>query len=285
MGISNRRERELARQRHLRQQQRRAEAQARARRRRQAIAAAVSVLAVIGAAVWIFTQVGNDGTTTTTLAGQTPQPDATGAAATPGISGSPSPQPSLCPAPKGKAGEPKQYRKEPKLTIDRKADYVARLQTNCGEIVIDLFEREAPRTVNSLAFLAKEDYFANSPCHRLTGETDGIFVLQCGDPTGTGRGGPGYGFGIENAPENGLYPSGTVAMARGTDPNSNGSQFFIVYRDTQLPTEGGGYSIFGRVTKGLEVVSKIAGAGVDPAKPPAPAQKISLKSVTVEKRA
>ena len=75
-------------------------------------------------------------------------------------------------------------------------------------------------------------------------------MLQCGDPTGTGTGGPGYGFGIENAPPDGKYPRGTLAMARTSDPNSNGSQFFLVYRDSQLPTDGGGYSIFGKVTRG-----------------------------------
>ncbi len=278
MGTSNRRERELARQHHLRQQQRRAEARVRERRRNQAIAAGLSVLAVIAATVFIYFQMNDRGTETATPV--EPGDPAASAAPTPTPTGKPA-----CPAPAGKAPKsPKSFSKEPKLTIDRGADYTARLATNCGDIVIDLLASKAPRTVNSFAFLAEEGYFKNSPCHRLTGETEGIFVLQCGDPTGTGRGGPGYGFGIENAPKDGRYPSGTVAMARGQDPNSNGSQFFIVYRDTQLPTEGGGYSIFGKVTKGMDVVAKIARAGVDPAKPPAPAQRVSLESVTVEQK-
>ncbi len=251
----------------------------RARRRSQAIAAVLSVLAVVGATAWLFNLVGNDGDTVATTV-ETPTADASGSA-TPTAS-----KPNVCPDPKGKPPEkPMSFPSEPKLSIDRNADYTATVATNCGDIVIDLFEREAPGTVNSFAFLADKGYFADTPCHRLTGESDGIFVLQCGDPTGTGSGGPGYSFGIENAPENGEYPSGTVAMARSTDPNSNGSQFFIVYRDTKLPTEGGGYTIFGKVTKGLEVVSKVASAGIDPAAAPAPAQKISLESITVDKKA
>ena len=81
----------------------------------------------------------------------------------------------------------------------------------------------------SFVALAKSGYWADSPCHRLT--TSGIYVLQCGDPTGTGTG-PGYAFGVENAPKDGAYPAGTLAMARTSDPNSNGGQFFIVYKDT-----------------------------------------------------
>ncbi len=281
MGTSNRRERELARQHHLRQQQRRAEARVRERRRNQAIAAGLSVLAVIAATVFLYFQTNDRGTETVTPV--EPGDPAASAAPTPTPTGKPT-----CPEPKGKADEsPQSFKTEPKLTIDRKGAYTARLATNCGAIVIDLLAAKAPRTVNSFAFLADKGYFKNAPCHRLTGEAQGIFVLQCGDPTGTGRGGPGYGFGIENAPKDGRYPAGTVAMARGQDPNSNGSQFFIVYRDTQLPTEDGGYSIFGKVTKGMEVVAKVARAGIAPSEDPQqtpPQQKISLESVTVEQK-
>jgi len=105
-------------------------------------------------------------------------------------------------------------------------------------------------------------------------------VLQCGDPTGQGSGGPGYSYGIENAPKDGNYPRGALAMARTSDPNSNGSQFFIVYKDTSLPTEGGGYSIFGTVTKGLDIVDKIAAEGVaGGGGDGAPAQPVSILSI------
>ena len=98
---------------------------------------------------------------------------------------------------------------------------------------------------------------ATGPRARATASPrEGIYVLQCGDPTGTGQGGPGYTFGIENAPKDGKYPTGVLAMARTQDPNSNGGQFFITYKETQLPTDGGGYTIFGKVTKGLDIVEQ-----------------------------
>ena len=157
----------------------------------------------------------------------------------------------------------------------------ATIETTCGDIELELYAADAPQTVASFAFLGSEGYWADSPCHRLT--TSGIYVLQCGDPTGSGSGNPGYGYGIENAPADGLYPPGTLAMARTSDPESNGGQFFIVYDDTQLPVEGGGYSIFGRVTGGLEIVEAVAEAGTTGGGGDgAPAQPISILSVTVE---
>jgi peptidyl-prolyl cis-trans isomerase B (cyclophilin B) len=138
--------------------------------------------------------------------------------------------------------------------------------------------------VSSFIFLAREGYWKDSPCHRLVPQ--GIYVLQCGDPTGTGTGGPGYGYGIENAPADGTYPRGTLAMARTPDPNSNGGQFFIVFEETALPVEGGGYSIFGEVVEGMDIVDAIAEAGVaGGAGDGAPAQPISILDVTVEKKA
>lgn len=159
----------------------------------------------------------------------------------------------------------------------------ATLVTSCGDVVVELDAAAAPQTVASFAFLAEQGYWDDSPCHRLT--TSGIFVLQCGDPTGTGRGNPGYGYGLENAPGDGAYPPGTLAMARTSDPNSNGGQFFVVYEDTVLPTDGGGYSIFGRVTEGLDIVEAIAAAGAEGGAPDGPpAQPISILSVEVDER-
>ena len=163
--------------------------------------------------------------------------------------------------------------------------FTATITTNRGPITVELDGRKAPQTVASFLQLAGDGYWANSACHRLT--TAGIFVLQCGDPTGTGNGTPGYGYGIENAPKDGKYPTGTLAMARTSDPNSNGGQFFIVYKDTDLPTEGGGYTIFGHVTAGLDIVDKTAAAGVaGGSSDGAPAQPISIQKVVVtEKKA
>jgi peptidyl-prolyl cis-trans isomerase B (cyclophilin B) len=144
----------------------------------------------------------------------------------------------------------------PKLTIARTA-YTARVVTNCGTIVVSLDGKRAPATVNSFAFLASKGFFTDTPCHRLT--TAGIFVLQCGDPTGTGTGGPGYTIPDENL-KGATYPAGTLAMANTGQPHTGGSQFFFVYANTGLPPQ---YTPFGQVRAGLGVLTRIAKAGAD----------------------
>jgi peptidyl-prolyl cis-trans isomerase B (cyclophilin B) len=134
--------------------------------------------------------------------------------------------------------------------------------------------------VASFSFLAQEGFFDGTPCHRLT--TSGIYVLQCGDPTGTGTGGPGYSIPLENAPADETYPAGTLAMARSAEPDSGGSQFFVVYEDTRLPAPG--YTVFGRVTSGLDLLEDLAAAGADDANGPgdgAPNQEIGIAGVSV----
>jgi len=136
------------------------------------------------------------------------------------------------------------------------------METNMGTIEMSLDGVDAPQAVASFASLANQGFFDATDCHRLT--TSGIFVLQCGDPTGTGTGGPPYSFGpIENAPSDNLYPAGTLAMARQPgDASSMGSQFFIVYEDSTIPSdEAGGYTVFGTVTQGLDIVRSIAKGG------------------------
>jgi peptidyl-prolyl cis-trans isomerase B (cyclophilin B) len=141
--------------------------------------------------------------------------------------------------------------------------WTATLTTNCGDIVLDLDGAKAPQAVASFIQLARADYWLNSPCQRL-GVGDGFKLLQCGDPTGTGQGNPGYGFGVENAPTDGTYPRGSVAMARTQDPEKgNGGQFFLVNGETSLP-DPNGYTIFGTITQGLDIVDKIAAAGIQP---------------------
>ena len=132
------------------------------------------------------------------------------------------------------------------------------LQTNCGNIVIETFAKAAPVTITVLSQLARAGYFDKTLCHRLT--TEGIFVLQCGDPTATGSGGPTFRYRDENLPlaaENN-YPEGSVAMAN-SGPNTNGSQFFLVYKDTTL---GPNYTLWGKIVSGLEIVKYIAQGGV-----------------------
>jgi peptidyl-prolyl cis-trans isomerase B (cyclophilin B) len=162
---------------------------------------------------------------------------------------------SLCHAPAAGTPAGAHFNAEPPLTITATATYTATLSTNCGNLTFALDAAKAPHTVNSFVFLAGQKYFDHSPCHRLT--TQGIFVLQCGDPTGTGTGGPGYTIPDENL-SSAAYPAGTVAMANTGQPHTGGSQFFIVYRDTQLPPS---YTPFAKVSGGLDILQQIAAMG------------------------
>jgi len=129
------------------------------------------------------------------------------------------------------------------------------IRTNRGAIGATLETASAPCTSGSFTSLAKQGFFDGTTCHRLT--TEGIFVLQCGDPTGTGSGGPGYSFADELTGKE-KYPAGTLAMAN-AGPDTNGSQFFIVYADTPLPPS---YTVFGTIdADGLRVVKRIARDG------------------------
>ena len=150
--------------------------------------------------------------------------------------------------------------------------------TNCGNIVVTTVGSKAPITLTQLSTLARGGYFNNSLCHRLT--TQGLYVLQCGDPTATGGGGPNFTYRDENLPAEGLnnYPAGTVAMAN-SGPGTNGSQFFLVFADTTL---GANYTIWGTITQGLDIVKAIAKAGVKGGGADgAPNQAISINRVTV----
>ena len=150
--------------------------------------------------------------------------------------------------------------------------------TNCGDIVIQANGKGAPITVTALAALANGGFYNKTLCHRLV--TDEIYVLQCGDPTGTGRGGPNFTYRDENLPQavEANYPAGTVAMAN-NGANTNGSQFFIVYEDTSMNPN---YTIWGRVIKGLEIVRAIAKEGVvDGTSNGMPKQMIAIEKVRV----
>jgi len=145
----------------------------------------------------------------------------------------------------------------PDLTIPTKLAHLT-LHTNCGDIVINTSGVNAPKTLTAISQLASHHFYDDSLCHRLT--TKGIFVLQCGDPTATGSGGPGFSYPDENLPQGiaNNYPEGTVAMAN-SGPNTNGSQFFLVYADTTLNPN---YTIWGKISSGLNIVKYIASRGV-----------------------
>jgi peptidyl-prolyl cis-trans isomerase B (cyclophilin B) len=145
------------------------------------------------------------------------------------------------------------------MTPAKKIPKTLTLRTNCGNITATLLTKEAPQTTTNISTLANRRYYNGTICHRLT--TEGIYVLQCGDPTAQGAGRPGgwTGYADENLPKSGAknYPAGTLAMAN-SGPKTNGSQFFLVYADTQL---GPDYTIFGRITSGLDLLKKIAEVG------------------------
>jgi peptidyl-prolyl cis-trans isomerase B (cyclophilin B) len=142
----------------------------------------------------------------------------------------------------------------------------ATMQTSAGPIGLTLERALAPCTVNSFISLARQGFYANSPCHRLV-TNPGLQVLQCGDPTGSGAGGPGYTVPDEVFPEL-TYGRGYVAMANTGQPDSGGSQFFLIYGQTQLPPD---YTVFATITpEGLKVIDEIARAGDDGSLEPSP---------------
>lgn len=161
--------------------------------------------------------------------------------------------------------------------------WTAQIDTNQGPITVELDGVNAPQAVASFVSLADEGFFDSTDCHRLV--TSGIYVLQCGDPTGTGTGGPAYRYGpVENGPADNVYPAGTLAMARvGNDASSMGSQFFIVYEDSEILSDtAGGYTVFGEVTQGLAIVEDVAQAGTITGGPDGrPAQSVIINEVSV----
>lgn len=144
-----------------------------------------------------------------------------------------------------------------------------------GTVAITLNLAQAPCTVNSFESLAKQGFFDDTTCHRLVDQ--GIYILQCGDPTGTGRGGPGYRFADELSGSE-QYTKGVVAMAN-SGPDTNGSQFFIVWADTQLPPE---YTVFGSIDEAsLDVVTSIAAKGVSRDNSPHPISPARIETVSL----
>lgn len=139
------------------------------------------------------------------------------------------------------------YTQPPNMQIDSSKNYKALIKTSQGDIAVDLTEKMTPVTVNNFVFLAKEGFYDNTIFHRII---EG-FMIQGGDPLGNGTGNPGYKFDDEEF--QGKYNRGTLAMAN-SGPNTNGSQFFIMHQDNQLPPD---YVIFGNVIEGIEVVDKI----------------------------
>ncbi len=188
-------------------------------------------------------------------------------------------KPAQPPAPTGE----KKYDKPPAMQIDPNKQYTAVLHTTMGDITVQLFAKDAPKAVNNFVFLAKDKFYDNVKFHRIIK----TFMIQTGDPLGNGTGGPGYTF--EDELNNGhKYEPGVVAMAN-AGPNTNGSQFFIGSgQDVAGLDHSPNYTIFGKVTKGMDVVQKIAAVKVkqNPVtqEPSEPEQTVSIKSITIEEK-
>ncbi|WP_445995857.1 peptidylprolyl isomerase [Okibacterium fritillariae] len=236
-----------------------------ARRRRDnwiaAIAFVVAIAAVTGAQIFYFS--GGPGTP----------------AATPTASATPTPTPGATPSTTENTGD------VPSADLSESRTWTGTMTINGIPLGIDLDGAAAPQAVASFVTLVQNTFYNGLTCHRLT--TGGAAVLQCGDPEGTGSGGPGWSFGpVENAPADNVYPAGTIAMARlGDNGYSNGSQFFIVYEDTTLPADAaGGYTVLGQVTSGLDTLnSDITSKGtVDGSGDGAPAVPTTIDSITVQ---
>jgi cyclophilin family peptidyl-prolyl cis-trans isomerase len=164
-----------------------------------------------------------------------------------------------------------QYSAEPDMAIDPNKRYTAEMKTSKGTLKIALDPAAAPRTVNSFVFLARNGYYDGVVFHRIIPG----FVVQGGDPTGTGTGGPGYKF-ADELPAAGRYEIGSLAMAN-AGPNTNGSQFFIISGPdgVRLPPS---YSLFGKVVSGLEAVAALDAAGSPGG---SPKERVEIESVTV----
>lgn len=275
--------RQSARRRLQRQLDRRREIARKRRQRNAIIAVVMGVLVVVGGVAFSVTKFGSNGTTS--------------AAATASPSPSTTPLPTRNPPAKPKR-DPKKtsgpcgyaetattlasaYTFDEGLPPDpnptpHTGTITVTMETGQGNIDLRLNQAAAPCAVQSFVFLRDKGFFQDTACHRLT--TSGIFVLQCGDPTGTGQGGPTYQFKDENLSK-AAYTKGVIAMAN-SGPNTNGSQFFIIYKDsTSLPKK---YTVIGTVSSGLDVVQKIANGGDDDSTGPGdghPNTDVIIKSI------
>ena len=212
--------------RHLRR--RREQQRARKRRRNRILAASASGAAAVGLALGLFFAFSGGGTPVARPTPTTP----------------PTPIPG-CTAPTGQAPKTQTFPKAPAMTIDRAKTFTATMRTTCGTIVMALQPKIAPKTVNNFVFLAKKGFYDHTIFHRVQNESS-FAIVQGGDPTGTGSGGPGYKYGGEKPAAGTIYVRGTVAMANSGDPSTNGSQFFFVVHDwNDLPAN---YTVFAKVT-------------------------------------
>lgn len=166
------------------------------------------------------------------------------------------------------------YSSPPEMQIDPNKTYTATIETTKGTLRAELYAKEAPKTVNNFVFLSRDGFYNGIKFHRIIKD----FMVQTGDPLGQGYGGPGYQF--ENEPVTRDYLRGTLAMAN-AGPNTNGSQFFIVHKDTPLPKD---YTIFGKLTAGEDVLDAIANTPTTGAENSTPTEDVRITSITIEEK-
>ncbi|GGM49454.1 peptidylprolyl isomerase [Dactylosporangium sucinum] len=282
MTTNRDRQRAAARARLEREMADRAEKSRHRRRRNTTIAVGAGSLVVLLGVAWLVVALTGDDKTSTE-AGANPSATATPANCTwlPLVDPSASPKPEI---PK----EVKDVGTPPTSGEPRTGTQLMTLDTTVGTIKIEMDTAHAPCAAASFTYLSGKKFFDNTKCHRLV--TQNIYVLQCGDPSGTSLGGPTYRYAEENLPtgRRPAYTEGMVAMAKTQDPNSTGSQFFIVYKD--IESLSADYTVVGKVTEGLDLVKKVAEAGVvpdasadpnSPASEGAPKTEVLIKTLTV----
>jgi cyclophilin family peptidyl-prolyl cis-trans isomerase len=279
---TNKQRREAA-QRHLQRQLERRAEQAKQRKRNMGIVAALVAVLVVAAIVLLGTGVlGGNGDSDNAAASSAPASDtaASGGPAAPSTNADGTVTCDYAAAdPAG--GEIVDVGTPPDADAVKPEGKVAiTMATNQGDLGLTLDRSIAPCAVESFAFLTGKKFFDDTPCHRLV-TSESLGVLQCGDPTGTGSGGPGYRF-AEEVTQDTAYPRGTIAMAKTSAPGTTGSQFFLVYSDSQLPPQ---YTVIGTVDDaGLKVLDKVAKAGVaggGEVQDGAPAEKVTIESMRV----
>jgi peptidyl-prolyl cis-trans isomerase B (cyclophilin B) len=299
--VAGSRERERRRARDRFEQQRSARLE-RQRKNRKRWGIGLAVLCVLGLIAGVTTALVSGGGTPTaakTPAAKVPSTASPTASATPSASAAAVTEPAThCSYTSASAGTVVKA-SMPTSSPDYKAAYTASINTNLGPIKIDLANSKATCTVNSFVHLASTDFWNDTQCHRMS-NTDGLYMLQCGDPTAKasqtlscssatlGTGGPGYEFASENLPTAGssgsvTYKAGTVAMAN-SGGATNGSQFFLVFKDTTL---GPDYTPFGTITSGLDILQNVAKAGTSctfaGAGGGVPKEKVIINSVSITK--
>jgi cyclophilin family peptidyl-prolyl cis-trans isomerase len=277
--VPTNKQRRQAAQRHLqRQLERRAELARKRRRNIGILVTVITVVVVVGAALLLTGVLGGDDDTSTATESTSSAPATTSPAATTNADGTIS-----CTYTPDESGNPNLTDvgtpPSPEATPTQGTATLL-MSTDQGDLTLTLDRTKAPCAAASFVYLTEQGFYDNSPCHRLVNQ-DSFGVLQCGDPTGSGSGGPTYKY-AEEVGDDTTYPRGTIAMAKTSAPNTTGSQFFLCFVDTELPPE---YTVVGTVDEaGLGVLETVAAGGIKDVGPQgdgAPAIPVTIESMTV----